>query len=138
MQAKSDRFEIGGKEPGYEKSGRAGPLSSTMQKDAFYMMRRVPAQARVSANASALTPSAAARPNVRSTMVMELLLQILFLYCMCELICRYMLRLRNRNIRFIRKFKSSTLACVFCNPRSDGSHLLSAALSHLDTRRLCY
>ncbi|MCJ2187001.1 hypothetical protein [Novosphingobium beihaiensis] len=39
------------------------------------MLRIVLAQARVSAKASALTPSAAARPNVRSTMVIGILLQ---------------------------------------------------------------
>ena len=39
------------------------------------MLRILPAQARVSAKASALTPSAAARPNVRSTMVIGILLQ---------------------------------------------------------------
>ncbi|WP_156135419.1 hypothetical protein [Novosphingobium malaysiense] len=36
-------------------------------------------QARGSANASALAPSAAARPNVRSTMVIVMLLQTQFL-----------------------------------------------------------
>jgi hypothetical protein len=54
-------------------------LSFDLQLPDAIAVRATPDQARVSANASALAPSAAAKPNVRSTMVMIMLLQTLVL-----------------------------------------------------------
>jgi hypothetical protein len=71
---------------------------------------------RVTANARALTPSAAGKPNVFSTMVMELLLQtycFVFIACMALLVV--MLQVRDRRSWNFRNVERNNIARMFCN-----------------------